>query len=117
MWGVSVLFFISLDVGYHVTLVDFGALLGVDFNELATQCGGNHFKFTPRSADVAERVTLFVFLTDERFYRSHGFGVALELPEYLTFHGRYDGVGFGMLEGCGLFQTDFGTELGVFGFL
>ncbi len=62
---------LTLDVSDDVALLDLGALLGVDLNELAAQGCLNLNKLAPRSLNPAEGVAFLILLADERLNRGH----------------------------------------------
>ena len=79
---------LTLDVSDDIALLDLGALLGVDLNELAAQ----------GCLNLAELVAFVVLLADERLNRGSTLALAVELPEDLTLDRSNDGIGLGVLE-------------------
>ena len=95
---------LTLDVSDDVALLDLGALLGVDLNELAAQGCLNLNKLAPRSLNPAEGVAFLILLADERLNRGSTLALAVELPEDLTLDRSNDGIGLGVLERAELLE-------------
>lgn len=57
---------IALNVGDNVTLRYLRTTLGIDLDNLATECSWYLYEFAPRSLDVAENVAFLILLADER---------------------------------------------------
>ena len=107
------LFSLSLDVSDNIALAHLAALLGIDFYELAAQCSWDGFKLAPRSLDIAEGITFFIFLADVWLYSWLALALALEFPEELAGYWCYDGICLGVLKLCKLCRSKGCTELGI----
>lgn len=75
------LFSLPLDVSDNIALAHLAALLGIDFYELAAQCSWDGFKLAPRSLDIAEGITFFIFLADVWLYSWLALALALEFQK------------------------------------
>src|SRR3712207_3466265 len=107
----------SFDIGNHVTLLNLGTLLGVNFHKFAAQRSVYLYKLAPRCHDVAEHVTLVVCLANEWLDSRCGLALALELPEDLTLHRSHDGIGLGVLELGKLLCAHAGAKFSILRFL
>ena len=86
------LIILALDISDNIALAHLAALLGIDFYELAAQCCWDGFKLAPRSLDIAEGITFFIFLADVWLYSWLALALALEFPEELTGYWCHDGI-------------------------
>ena len=83
-----------------------GTLLGVDFNELATQSSRQFVDLAMSIFEIAEAVALGVSLADERFDALHALAVATDFPKDDAALRSHDSIGLGVLEGSSLFRRN-----------
>ena len=105
----------ALDIGDYVALLYLSALLGINFNKLATQCSLHLDKLAPRSLYPAEGVAFLIFFSDEGLNRGGTLALAIKLPEDLSLNRCYDSVGLRMFEGANLLGSSSALGMRVWG--
>ena len=106
---------VALDVNYLTITIALAPCcpLALISTSLPPNAAGDGFKLAPRSLDIAEGITFFIFLADEWLYSWLALALALELPEELAGYWCHDGICLGMLELCKLCRSKGCTELGI----